>query len=142
MSVRYSLLVAVGVVGGHAHHERSSSSTVKEVDAGSDTAAVGGLQASIEVRQEVDVDAVVHARGKDTVDLDVGGVGGPVTDDTSVDEGSQEHVLRSTSVVAEEGIGVVVTDGGVGGSLREGNGRHKGQERSGGELHVYYDYAK
>jgi len=127
-------LVRVCAVGGHVHQQRSRSAIVQEVlGHAAGASAVGGGQATVKVRQEVDLGAVVHAGGEDTghFDADVGL--GVVADDGGVDEECQERVLVLGGVLLEEGGGVVVADGGVGWALGDG-GADKG-EGGEGELH-------
>lgn len=130
------LLVRARAVGGHVHHERSSSATVEEVDG--DTlvsATVGRGELAIEVWQEVDLSAIVGALGENTGDGDAHVRLGVVSDNGSVDEEGQESVLVLASVVLEEGSGVVVAYGGIGRPLCER--RHGGREdgKDGGDKH-------
>jgi len=65
----YSLLVGSVVHGWHVLHQRSSSTTVKEVDRTTNTASsVCGSKATIEVWGEVDRSAVVRALCENTWD--------------------------------------------------------------------------
>jgi hypothetical protein len=129
--LRYSLLVGRLIHGGHVLYERSSSTTIEEVDSTTDAAAsVCGSKTAVEVWGEVDLGAVVHALGEDTWDLDADiwlgvcdasekasrlQVEGEhtVTDDGSVDDESQESLLVGSSVVHQQSSGVVVADGHV-----------------------------
>lgn len=57
-----------------------------------------------------------------------------VADDDSVDEKSQQGVLVGGGVVLQQGCGVVVTDGGVLGTLSQGSAGSS-QEGKLGEVH-------
>lgn len=132
------VLVRAGAVGWHVHHERSSTTVVKEVDGDSRVATtVRGGEASIEVRKEVDNSSVVCTLGKDTWDHDANVGLGVVTNDGSVDEESQQGVLVGSSVVCQKSSGVVRADGLVRRSLRKrGDGSRK-TSKDGGGTHDY-----
>lgn len=118
----------------HIHQKRRRSAIIEEVlRHAAGAAVVGRLEAAIEVGQQVDVRAVVLARRKDTGDLDADVGLGVVADDGGVDEEREEGVLVLGRVLLEQGGGVVVADGDVGGALG-GDDADEG-EGGEGELH-------
>ena len=75
MNLRYGLanLLLVGciVIRRLVHHQRSSATTVEEIDAGGLSSLVSGLKAAVEVGQQIDSMALVHAiRVQNTWDQD------------------------------------------------------------------------
>lgn len=64
-------MVRVLAVGRHVLHESSSSTVIEEVDGDSHTTAtVCGSKTAVEVREKVDLGAIVCALGEDTWNLD------------------------------------------------------------------------
>jgi len=64
-------LVGRGAVGRHVHHERNSSTIVKEVDRNTDwSTVVCREQSTVEIWEEVDSSAVVSASCENTWDGD------------------------------------------------------------------------
>ncbi len=118
---KYDLLLSrVRGVRWHIHHQGSGSSSVKEVDIGGLVIAVGGLQAAVEVRQQVDRFAIQgggckYARQGNT---DIGL--GVVANDDSIDKEGQEGILIGSSVILEKGSRVLVADrhGHISGKVR------------------------
>ena len=118
---RSLLLVRVGAVCRLVHHQRHRATIVEEVLRNTDVAAiVGGLQATVEVRQKVDGGAVEGAGSEDTWDHDANVRLGVVADDGGVDDQGQEGVLVGGIILLEESSGVIVADGGVRRALRDG----------------------
>lgn len=125
------VLVGRSAVGGLVHHERNGTTIVEEVDGDTRAATtVGRGKATVEVRQEVDLSAVVGALGKDTRDSVHVGLG-VVTNNNSVDEEGQQGQLVGASVLLEQSSGVLVTDGHVLGHSRSSNGSKAGNESGG-----------
>lgn len=135
--VKNLLLSRVGTVGWHVHHERSSTTVVKEVDGTRRAASVGGGEVSVEVLEEVDALELASTWSQDTWNSDQGAwVGGVVANDGSVDDQSQDGLLVGRVVLHQQSSGVVVANGLVSWSLsRDGSSGTKA-ESDGGRLHV------
>jgi len=134
----YLLLVGACASGGHVHHERSSTTIVKEVDRNTlVTATVAGGEATVEVREEVDLSSVVGTLCEDTRDGDADVGLSVVANDGGVDEKSQESKLVLASVVLEKCGSVVATDGLIGRSLGECRDSGRKTSEDGGGAHDY-----
>ena len=111
---RLGWAVAVGRLVGH---DGFGASAIQEIDGHPCFAAsVGGVQAAVEVGEEVDFGAVEVAGGEDAGHFHGGrGCVGVVVaaDDDGVDEVGQELVLVGAGVLMEQSCGVFVADGDV-----------------------------
>ena len=130
------LLIRARPIRRHIQHQRRRAAIIEEVlrQARAAAAAVGRVEHAVEVRQQVDGRAVVHALGEDAGDADADVRLGVVADDGRVDDERDERLLRGGVVFLEEGRGVVVADGDVGGALCEAGGAQEGEDADGGEL--------
>lgn len=113
----YSRLGRAVAVGRLVGHHRSGTSTIQEIDSNSGAAAsVGGLQATVEIGQEVHFGAVEFARCKNTGHFDVGrccmGVVVAANND-GVDEVCQELVLIGASVLVKQSCRILIADGDI-----------------------------
>ena len=119
-------MVRLRAIGRQVHHQWDRSAVVEEVHRHGGGAVVGTGEPAVEVRQQVDLGAVVHAGGEYTWDCDADIRLGVVADDGGVHHQRQKGRLVRGRVLLQQRGGVIVANGGVHGTLRK-RGAHKGK---------------
>lgn len=105
----YILLIGVGTVGWHVHHQWCGPTTIQEVDGGGHVVDVCGLEAAIEVWEQIDLLTAIVGRSEDAWQSTANSAGRVIPNDNSVDQYCQKSVLVGSSVVLEECCCIVIT---------------------------------
>ena len=116
------LLHGAGSIRWHIHHQRHGAAIIKEVDRNTCAATtVRRRETAIEVREEIDLGAFVHARRQYSWHGNAHVRHRVVANDGGIDHESQESVLIGSGIFFQQRRGVEITDGHVCRTLSHGS---------------------
>ena len=104
-------MIGVFIIGWQVLHQSTSSSPVQETDRGGFVVDIGGQEAAVEIREQVDLLSTVGGRRQDTRESASYCAGGVISDHDRVDKYRQKIILTVCCIVPEHRSGVVIAEG-------------------------------